>query len=62
MNNPTPDPKGYETMYIRFLTLRKVSPYLAHEDHKPKPSRFGLSEKEAAFIRVRAEREHGRSF
>lgn len=66
--NPTPieeskpDPAGYETMYLRFLTLKCVSPHLAHKDHEPWPAQFGLDDREAAFLRVKIEREFYRGF
>lgn len=67
-SNPTPveeskpDPAGYETMYLRFLTLKRVSPHLAHKDHEPRPAQFGLDDREAAFLRVKIEREFYRGF
>jgi hypothetical protein len=59
-NRPAADPAGYETFYLRFLTLKRVSPHAAHKDHEPKPEHFGLSEREAAFIQLRVEREFNR--
>jgi hypothetical protein len=65
MNNETPttaDPAGYSTWYLRFLTLKRLHPELAHKDHEPQPKKWGLTEREAAFIRVRVAREYNRKF
>lgn len=58
----TPDPQTYETLYIRFLGIKRAFKHLNHRDHEPKPEQHGLTEREAAFIRVRVEREFNRKF
>lgn len=58
----TPDPTGYETHYLRFLGMKRAFRNLNHRDHEPKPKSFGISDRDAAFIRERVDREHKRKF
>jgi hypothetical protein len=60
--SPAADPIGYETWYLRYLTLQRISPHLAHKDHEPDPRKWGLNEREATFIRVRVERDYNRKY
>ncbi len=57
---PAADPAGYETMYRRFLTIIQAFPRLNHKGQAPKPEDFGLTDRDAAFLRVRIERDCAR--
>lgn len=59
-NQQTPDVRGYEQLYLRFLGMKRAFKNLNHTDHEPKPADFGLSDRDAAFIRVRVERDFSR--
>ena len=54
------DPASYSTMYLRFLTAKRAFPKLNHAGTEPQPKDFGLSDRDAAFIRVQVDREHQR--
>lgn len=53
--------REFESAYMGFLNMTRAFKNLNHLDHDPKPEKFGLSEQEAKFIRVRVERELGRT-